>query len=222
MFNKNKYAILAFLLMTPLSSTLFAQISPSGFLGCYGYDPNKWAEDAGPGECVASSGDILVAHGVYANVNDPSCALGLEFFLGALANVFSGAANYGFGNYLGPLAPIAEGKLGTQFSEPLEGRIDSKASCQIVSVKLPFGATGMRTTHASWWDYHYELQAPLKPTGHWSKWEWPYLTYTSSGPVVFAVFKNWSRDTDQWAVLRVIYKPANFERELQRRPGSLE
>jgi len=128
MFNKNKYAILAFLLMTPLSSTLFAQISPSGFLGCYGYDPNKWAEDAGPGECVASSGDILVAHGVYANVNDPSCALGLEFFLGALANVFSGAANYGFGNYLGPLAPIAEGKLGTQFSEPLEGRIDSKAS----------------------------------------------------------------------------------------------
>jgi len=222
MFHRKTYAILAFLLMTPFSPALFAQISPSGFLGCYGDDPNKWAEDAGPGECVASSGHILVAHGVYAGVSDPSCAVGLDLFLGALANVFSGAVNYRFGDYLGPAAAVAESKLGNQFREPLEGRIDSKASCQIVSVKLPLGATDLRSTHAFWWDNHYEQQAPLKPTGHWSKWEWPYITYTSSGPVVFAVFKNWSRDTDQWAVLRVIYKPANFEREKQRRHGSLE
>ena len=219
---KNTRAILTFLLVTLFSPALFAQISPSGFLGCYGDDPNKWAEDAGPGECVASSGDILVAHGVYANVSDPSCAIGLDPFLSALANVFSGAVNYGFGDFLGPVAPIVESKLGNQFREPLEGLIDSKASCQILSVKLPLGATDVRSTHASWWDYRYELQTPLKPTGHWSKWEWPYVTYTPSGPVVFAVFKNWSRDTDQWAVLRVIYKPANFEHELRRRHGSLE
>jgi hypothetical protein len=217
-----KYGILLFLLMTLFSPALFAQISPSGFLGCYGDDPNKWAEDAGPGECVASSGHILVAHGVYADVNDPSCAVGLDLFLGALANVFSSAVNYGFRDSLGPAAPIAESKLGNQFREHLEGRIDSRASCQIVSVKLPLGATNVRTTHASWWDNHYEQQAPLRPTAHGSRWEWPIITYTSSGPVVFAVFHNWSRDTDQWAVLRVIYKPANFEREKQRRHGSLE
>ena len=131
---KKKYAILAFLLMTPLSPVLFAQISPSGFLGCYGDDPNKWAEDAGPGECVASSGQIVVAHGVYANANDPSCAAGPELFLGTLANVFSGAVNYGFGDYLGPVAPIVESKLGNQFREPLEGgsiRRQAVKSCRL-------------------------------------------------------------------------------------------
>src|ERR1700719_987861 len=115
MFRWKTYAIVAFLLMTPFSPALFAQISPSGFLGCYGHDPNKWAEDAGPGECVASSGHILVALGVYANVNDPSCAVGLEFFLGARANVISGGVNYGYGDSLGPVPPIAESKLGNQF-----------------------------------------------------------------------------------------------------------
>ena len=215
-------AIVAFLVITLCSPVLFAQISPSGFLGCYGYDHNKWAEDAGPGECVASSGHVLVAHGVYANVNDPNCAAGPDLLLSALATVFNGALNYGFGDYLGPVAQIAERKVGNRFREPLEGRIDSKASCQIVSVKLPLGATAVRSTYSSWWDNHYEDQAPLRPTGHWSKWEWPYIVYTYSGSVVFAIFKNWSHDTDQWAVIRVIYKPANFEREKQRMPGSLE
>ena len=46
MFRWKTYAIVAFLLMTPFSPALFAQISPSGFLGCDGDDPNKWAEDA--------------------------------------------------------------------------------------------------------------------------------------------------------------------------------
>jgi len=223
MFNKKTYAILAFLLMTLFSPALVAQLSPAGFLGCYGDDPNiSWAEDAGPGECVVSSGQVLVPHGVYTNVNDPSCDAGLDRFMGALAEVFSGGVDYGFGDYLGPVPPIAESKLGHQFRESLDGRIDPKASCQIVSVKLPLGATEVRSTHASWWDNRYEPQAPLKPTGHWSKWEWPYITYTASGPVVFAIFKNWSRDTDQWAVIRVIYRPANLRREKQRRHGSLE
>src|SRR5271165_3341035 len=34
-------------------------------------------------------------------------------------------------------APIAESKLGNQFRELLEGPIDSRVSCQILSVKLP-------------------------------------------------------------------------------------
>jgi hypothetical protein len=84
MFHRKTCAILAFLLMTPSSPALFSQISSSGFLGCYGDDPNKWAEDAGPGECFASSGHILVAHGVYANVSDPSCAVGPDLFLGGV------------------------------------------------------------------------------------------------------------------------------------------
>jgi len=222
MFDRKRYVILAFLLITPSSPALFAQIGPRGFLGCYGYDPNKRAEDAGPGECVASSGGIFVAHGVSGNVYDPNCAAGPDLFLGALASVFDGAVNHGFGDYLGPVAPIAEHKLGDQFREPLEGRIDSKASCQIVSVKLPLGATEARSTYSSWWDNRYEQQVPLRPTGHWSKWEWPYIVYTSSGPIVFAVFKNWSPDTNQWAEIRVIYKPANFEQETRRKHGSLE
>src|SRR5271165_3341033 len=56
--------------------------------------PTNGQKMRGLGECVASSGHILVAHGVYANFNDPNCAAGLDFLLGALANVFSGAANY--------------------------------------------------------------------------------------------------------------------------------
>jgi len=146
MFRRKTYAILAFLLMTPFSPALFAQISPCGFLGCDGDDPNKWAEDAGPGECVASSGHNPRGTWSLCGCQRSKLRRWAGLFLGALANVFSSAVNYGFGDYLGPAAPIAETRLGNQFREPLEGRIDSKASCQIVSVKLPLGATDLRST----------------------------------------------------------------------------
>jgi hypothetical protein len=58
--------------------------------------------------------------------------LGRISFWAALANVFSGAVNYGFGDYLGPVEPIAESKLGNQFRESLEGRIDSRQAAKSV------------------------------------------------------------------------------------------
>jgi hypothetical protein len=45
----------------------------------------------------------------------PACAQGSDPFLGALATEFNGAINYGFSDYLGPVAPIVGSKLGNQF-----------------------------------------------------------------------------------------------------------
>jgi hypothetical protein len=44
----------------------------------------------------------------------PACQ-GPDPFLGVLATAFNGAINYGFIDYLGPVAPIVGSKLGNQF-----------------------------------------------------------------------------------------------------------
>jgi hypothetical protein len=210
---------LAVLIIAP---KLFAQgYGPSGFLGCYGYDPNNWAGEAGPGECVVSSGRVYVNHGVYVTVNEPPCASGPNLFVAGIVRVFKEGAAYGLSEYLGPAAQIAGEQLGDEFRKLIEGRIDPTANCQIVSVKLPARATFVRATYWHWWESAYHETDEGAATGHWSKWEGLKITDTASGPVLWAIFKNWSDNVDQPAVIHVIYKPANMDREKRRQPNSL-
>jgi hypothetical protein len=131
---------------------VFAQAGPKGFLGCNGYDPKGWAGEAGPGECVVSSGETVVDHGVYVDVFNPPCASGPNLFVDALTEAFKKGVSYGLSDYLGPAARIVGEKLGDEVRKAVEGRIDPKANCQVVSVKLPKGATIVRAAYSSWWD----------------------------------------------------------------------
>ena len=160
-------------------------------------------------------------HGVYVNVDNPDCASGPNIFIDALVRGFKEGVNYGLSDYLGPAAPIVGEKLGDEFRKAVEGRLDPRASCQVVSVKLPAGASFVRAINSSWWDNRYSNQANGAATGHWSKWEPQQLTNTDSGQVLWAIFKNWSHDTNQSAVIHVVYRPADMNRERQRQPGSL-
>jgi len=200
---------------------LFGQAGPTGFLGCYGYDPKGWAGEAGPGQCVVSSGQVVVAHGVYVHVDNPDCASGPNVFVDALVSGFKAGVSYGLSDYLGPAAPIVGDKLGDEFRKAIEGRLDPRAACQVVSVKLPARAKVVKATYWSWWDDHYSEQGEGAATGHWSKWEPPQVTDTPSGPVLWAIFKNWSDGVDQSAVIHVVYEPADMSREIRRQPDSL-
>jgi hypothetical protein len=202
-----------------LAPAMFGQDGPVGFYGCNGYDPNGWAKEAGSGECVVASGRVDIPHGVYVNVHNLPRGGDTSEFVKGLANVLKAGVGKGLSSYLGPLAPIVADALGNEATKYIDGRIDPRASCQVVAVKLPAGAKVVRATFWDWWQngWHEKTDGAFFEYG---KWE-PYaVTEGPAGPVLWSVVKNWSHDINRPVTIHVIYEPANMNRERQRTPGS--
>jgi len=110
---------------------------------------------------------VYVNHGVYVHIDNPPCATGPNLFVDGLVKGLREGAAEGLSEYLGPAAQIAAEKLGDEFRKLIEGRIDPKANCQIVSVKLPAGASVVRATYWHWWKnkYHKTKEVPPPVTG---------------------------------------------------------
>ena len=107
-----------FLLLTfAFAMASFGQDGPRGFYGCNGYDPNGWASEAGPGECVVASGRVDIPHGIYVDVHNPACGGGTSSFVSGLGLAMKADVSADLKPYLGPLAPMVGEKLGAEFTK---------------------------------------------------------------------------------------------------------
>jgi hypothetical protein len=207
-------------LMFLVTASAFGQQGPAGQLGCYG-DPV--CPECGPGQCVVSSGGVLVSPGDYSKTNNPACAEGLDDAVNGIKGVFDQAASAALEAWVGPIGSKLYDAFGGNTLREAVRLFDRRSSCVSTGVKAPGGATIERVVfYWSEGDGQHRNE-PANKDLHYCRWENVQTTATGAGPVVTALFKNWSHDRTRTATVHVLYQPRSWSgRYVKNNPVSVD
>jgi hypothetical protein len=161
------------------------------------------------GECKATSGPITVPHGDYVFVHDPACGGKTDPAVNDILRVFLVENNPQLAAYAGPVLTGAINRFGHglrnwvasqggAIAEMLSPITQPSASCIVVPVKLPKGAslTGFalywREVGGSWEETPYGGESNVQGWA-WKKFSLePVARETPHGLVYYTIFKNWA------------------------------
>jgi hypothetical protein len=119
--------------------------------------------------------------------------------------------------------------FGENVARELARLVDPRAACAPLFVKLPAGASFRRVRFYIWGQLDsnppssqgYRDKA-VNDLGDWSKFGSPEIIDTAAGPIVTSIAKNWSHDHSRYMVMHLVYTPASFQEEKERKAGTID